>query len=84
MAVVSAGVPSLHQETFRSIQPGLSAYADRPQEVRVTAEDRQYPLLVTSGLGRLQVSLLYSPSNAAEPPAHTISSLSVGMGFQSF
>ncbi|CAG05101.1 unnamed protein product, partial [Tetraodon nigroviridis] len=26
------GVPSLHQETFRSIQPGLSAYADRPQE----------------------------------------------------
>uniref|UniRef100_A0A674MGJ9 Ectonucleoside triphosphate diphosphohydrolase 6 n=1 Tax=Takifugu rubripes TaxID=31033 RepID=A0A674MGJ9_TAKRU len=26
------GVPSLHQETFRSIQPGLSAYADHPRE----------------------------------------------------
>lgn len=32
-SVVPAGVPSLHQETFRSIQPGLSAYADHPQEV---------------------------------------------------
>lgn len=38
--VVAAGVPSLHQETFRSIQPGLSAYADHPREVSVTTEDR--------------------------------------------
>lgn len=36
--VVAAGVPSLDQETFRSIQPGLSAYADHPREVSVTTE----------------------------------------------
>lgn len=41
VSVVPAGVPSLHHETFRSIQPGLSAYADRPQEVCVTAEGCQ-------------------------------------------
>lgn len=43
-SVVAAGVPSLHQETFRSIQPGLSAYADHPQEVL---------------LGRIEVSISF-------------------------
>lgn len=57
VSVVPAGVPSLQRETFRSIQPGLSAYADRPQEVGVTAEDCQWPLLGPSGLGQTEVSL---------------------------
>uniref|UniRef100_A0A3Q3WDN6 Uncharacterized protein n=1 Tax=Mola mola TaxID=94237 RepID=A0A3Q3WDN6_MOLML len=29
------GLPSLDHETFRSIKPGLSAYADEPEEVRL-------------------------------------------------
>lgn len=50
---VFAGLPSLDHETFRSIKPGLSAYADEPEEVRLPLHLLHTPRLVGTRAGAL-------------------------------